>query len=195
MMTTARNIPSRPKGSHTIAVFCGSSVGNDPAYVDAARDLGRMIGEAGLNMVFGGGAIGLMGETARAVREAGQAVHGVLPDFLRHLEPPMTNGETLEITADLQERKRRMLEDANGFVILPGGLGTLDEFFEVITSAQLDVFAKPIVVLNTNGFYTPLKALLEHVVAQGFAKPRALELCHFAATPEEAVGALRKGLG
>jgi hypothetical protein len=107
----------------------------------------------------------------------------------------MTNGETLEITTDLQERKRRMLEEANGFVILAGGLGTLDEFFEVITSAQLEVFAKPIIVLNTNGFYTPLKALLEHVVAQGFAKASALELCRFAATVEDAMEALRKGLG
>lgn len=194
-MSSSRNIPSFPAGSRTIAVFCGSSVGNDPAFVAAARALGRLIGAAGMNMVFGGGAIGLMGEAAKAVREAGCPVHGVLPDFLRHLEPPMTNGETVEITTDLQERKRRMLEEADGFAILPGGLGTLDEFFEVLTSAQLGVFARPIVVLDTNGFYAPLKALLDHVVAQGFAKAENLALACFVATPEEAVEALRVGAG
>lgn len=177
-----------------IAVFCGSSHGDDPAYAEAARTLGRMIGEAGMAMVFGGGDIGLMGETARAVRAQGQAVRGILPDFLRHLEPPTVGGETVEIAADLQERKRRMLAQADGFVILPGGLGTLDEFFEVLTSVQLGVFAKPIVVLDTHGFYAPLKTLLEHVVKAGFAKADSLDLCRFVATPQQAVAAIRDGL-
>lgn len=194
-MSSPRNTPSFPAGSRSIAVFCGSSVGNDPVFVEAARTFGQLLGVAGMNMVFGGGAIGLMGEAAKAVRGTGRPVHGVLPDFLRHLEPPMTNGETVEITADLQERKRRMLDEADGFAILPGGLGTLDEFFEVITSAQLDVFAKPIVVLNTNGFYAPLEALLQHVIDQGFAKAQSRDLCRFVATPQQAVEALRAGLG
>ena len=195
-MTGPQNTPSGNAGSaaRTIGIFCGSSDGADPAYAAAATQLGRQLGEAGLAMVFGGGNIGLMGRTARAVREAGQPVHGVLPEFLRYLEPPMTKGETLEITPDLQERKRRMLALADGFVILPGGLGTLDEFFEVITSVQLDVFTKPIVVLDTDGFYAPLKALLEHVVERGFAKAENLALCRFVTTPEEAVAALQAGL-
>ncbi len=111
------------------------------------------------------------------MRETGQPVHGVLPDFLRHLEPPMTNGETVEITTDLQERKRRMLEEADGFVILPGGLGTLDEFFEVITSAQLDVFAKPIVVLDTNGFYAPLEGAAATCDRSGICQARSRAIC------------------
>ncbi len=196
MNRAATNPPGEAgRTARTIGIFCGSSDGADPAYAAAAMELGRRMGEAGLAMVFGGGNIGLMGRTARALREAGQPVHGVLPEFLRYLEPPMTNGETLEITPDLQERKRRMLALADGFAILPGGLGTLDEFFEVITSVQLDVFAKPIVVLDTDGFYAPLKALLEHVVERGFAKAENLALCRFVATPDEAVAALRAGLG
>lgn len=178
----------------TIGVFCGSSYGAHPAYEAAARELGTLIGQAGMEMVFGAGDIGLMGEAARAVRKAGRKVTGILPAFLRHLEPPLINGETVEITADLQERKRRMLALADAFVILPGGLGTLDEFFEVVTSAQLDVFSRPIVVIDTDGFYAPLKALLEHVVAHGFAKPESLDLCRFVATPGQAMAAIDEGL-
>lgn len=191
-MTPSANTPA--SGAATIGVFCGSSAGDDPAFLAEAAALGRLMGAAGMDMVFGGGAIGLMGETARAMREMGRPVHGVLPDFLRGLEPPMTNGETVEITADLQERKRRMLALADGFVILPGGLGTLDEFFEVITSVQLAVFAKPIVVLDTKNFYAPLKALLEHVARHGFVKAESLEACRFVATPQQAVEALQDGL-
>lgn len=179
--------PRRP----VICVFCGSSPGGDPAYAEAARKLGTMIAKTGMEMVFGGGAVGLMGETARAARNGGRTVTGILPEFLRHLEPPLTNGETVEITADLQERKRRMLALADAFVILPGGFGTLDEFFEVLTSAQLRVLDKPIIVVDTNGFYAPLKALLAHVVKAGFAKTENLALVHFAATPEDAIAQIR----
>ncbi len=179
----------------SVCVFCGSSHGSHKAYAEAAARLGRLLGEAGMNLVFGGGDIGLMGETARAVRAAGRRVTGILPEFLRYLEPPLTNGETLEIATDLQERKRRMLALADAFVILPGGLGTLDEFFEVITSAQLKVLPKPIVVLDTDGFYTPLRLLLEHVVKQGFAREEVLALCRFVPTADEAVAVLRAALG
>ena len=177
-----------------IGVFCGSSYGAHPAYEAAARELGTLIGRAGMEMVFGAGDIGLMGEAARAVRKAGRKVTGILPEFLRHLEPPLIDGERVRITADLQERKRHMLALADGFVVLPGGLGTLDEFFEVITSVQLGVFAKPIVVIDTDGFYAPLRALLEHVVRHGFAKPESLDLCRFVATPGQAMAVLREGL-
>ena len=195
-MTISDDTPAaqRKARTPTICIFCGSSYGSDPAYAGAARQMGTLIGEAGMDMAFGGGDIGLMGETARAVRKAGRKVTGILPEFLRHLEPPVIDGETVEIAADLQERKRRMLALADGFVILPGGLGTLDEFFEVVTSAQLHVFAKPIVVIDADGFYAPLKALLEHVVARGFAKPASLDLCRFVATPQEALTAIREGL-
>lgn len=191
------NGPESPQTARviTIGVFCGSSYGDSAAFEAAAREMGALMGKAGMAMVFGGGDIGLMGEAARAVRKAGQKVTGVLPQFLRHLEPPLINGEEVVISADLQERKRRMLADSDAFVILPGGLGTLDEFFEVVTSAQLGVLAKPVVVIDTDGFYAPLKALLEHVVAHGFAKPESLGLCRFVATPQEAMTALTAALG
>ena len=153
-----------------ICVFCGSSFGRDAAYAAAARRLGTLIGENGCDLVFGGGYVGLMGEVAHAAREAGAKVTGVLPEFLRHLEPPAENEETVILTPDLQKRKNLMLSMADAFVAMPGGLGTMDEFFEVITSAQLGVFRKPIVLLDTKGFFTALNALLEQIVAQGFAR-------------------------
>ena len=193
-MSTPVTPAAPPDRVLTVAVFCGSSPGSHLAYAEAAARLGRQIGEAGMNLVFGGGDVGLMGETARAVRATGRQVTGILPEFLRYLEPPLAKGEILEIATDLQERKRRMLALADAFVILPGGLGTLDEFFEVITSAQLKVLPKPIMVVDTDGFYAPLRALLEHVVHQGFAREEVLALCRFVPTAEEAVAALRVAL-
>jgi hypothetical protein len=175
-----------------VCVFCGSSHGRDTAYASAARRMGTLIGENGYDLVFGGGYVGLMGEVAHAAREAGAKVTGVLPEFLRYLEPPVENEEKVILTPDLQQRKNLMLSMADAFVALPGGLGTMDEFFEVITSAQLCVFAKPIVLLNTLGFFTALEALLEHIVAEGFARKGISELYHIASTPEEVIEALRR---
>ncbi|HWA88855.1 MAG TPA: TIGR00730 family Rossman fold protein [Rhizomicrobium sp.] len=174
---------TRPK----IGVFCGSSHGSDAAYTEAARRFGRLIGERGFDLVFGGGYIGLMGEVAHAAREAGAYVTGVLPDFLRHLEPPSRDTQRMLITDNLFERKRLMLELSDGFAVLPGGLGTYDEFFEVITAAQLDVFDKPIVLLDTKDVFAPLVALLDATIASGFAQPRVTSLYHRARTPEQAI--------
>ncbi len=174
----------------TICVFCGSSPGGNPAYAEAARRMGTLLGEAGFSLVFGAGNVGLMGETARAARDAGASVIGILPAFLRHLEPPLKSAEELIVTPDLQQRKARMLALARAFVILPGGLGTLDEYFEVVTSAQLGALGKPIVVVNTAGYYDPLKALLAHVVREGFAHADIERLQHFVATPEDAIARL-----
>ena len=133
------------KTKPVICVFCGSSYGADPQYAAAARALGRLIAERGFSLVFGGGGLGLMGETARAARDGGAPVPGVLPEFLRRIEQPPEWEKDLIITPDLQLRKTRMLAMADAFVVLPGGPGTMDEFFEVVTSAQLGVLAKPIV--------------------------------------------------
>jgi uncharacterized protein (TIGR00730 family) len=175
------------KKRHTICVFCGSSPGIDPRYAQAARELGRGIAEHGCALVFGGGDVGLMGETARAVRDGGAPVIGILPAFLRHLEPPLKSAEELIILPDLFQRKDRMIAMSDAFMLLPGGLGTLDEFFEVVTAAQLHVHAKPIVAVNVAGFFDPLRALMDHVIAQGFAQPSAKSLYHLADTPEAAL--------
>lgn len=169
-------------------MFCGSSPGIRPAYAQVARGLGRAIGEAGHTLVFGGGAVGLMGEVARSARSAGAPVIGILPAFLRGLEPPLKSAEELIVTPDLQSRKARMLALADAFVILPGGLGTLDEYFEVITTTQLRVHAKPIIVIDVENYFEPLRALLDRVVEQGFARASIASYHAFVATPEEAVG-------
>lgn len=177
-----------------VCVFCGSSPGASPAYARAARALGEALGEAGYGLIFGGGNVGLMGETARAARSAGTPeLIGILPNFLKGLEPPMPEGETVELTPTLQARKRRMLDLADAYVLLPGGFGTLDEFFEVLTEAQLGVHAKPIVLIDVDGYYAPLRALIEHVVAQGFARSASLSLCRFVPDVPAALVALAQG--
>ncbi|HEX4860240.1 MAG TPA: TIGR00730 family Rossman fold protein, partial [Rhizomicrobium sp.] len=112
-----------------ICVFCGSSPGADPAYARDARRFGALLAERGFDLVFGGGYVGLMGEVAHAARTGGAYVTGVLPDFLRHLEPPSHDAQRILVTPDLFERKKLMTSLSDGFAVLPGGLGTLDEFF------------------------------------------------------------------
>jgi len=178
-----------------ICVFCGSLHGTNPHYAEAARTLGRLIAERGFSLVFGGGGPGLMGETARAARDGGAPVTGIMPEFLRWVEQPPEWEKDLIVTPDLQERKTRMLAMADAFVVLPGGAGTMDEFFEVVTSASLGALAKPILVINTDGYFDPLDRLMNHIVREGFAKPALLSTYRIVATPEEAVDAIAHALG
>lgn len=178
-----------------ICVFCGSSFGADPDYAAAAKTLGRLIAERGFSLVFGGGGPGLMGVVARAVREGGAAVLGVLPDFLRWVERPPEWEQDIIITPDLQLRKTRMLALADAFVVLPGGAGTMDEFFEVVTSAQLRVLAKPIVLVNVKHYFDPLDRLMRHLVSEGFAKPAMLDFYATVESPAAAIEAVAKTLG
>ena len=179
----------------TICVFCGSSPGSDASHAVAARRFGTLIGTHGFSLLFGGGYVGLMGEVAHAARQAGAHVTGVLPEFLRHLEPPSRDAQKMIITGDLQERKRLMLAYSDAFAVLPGGLGTLDEFFEVVTSAQLHALDKPVVLLDVGGFFRPLEALLAHVVAKGFAGEKIASLYHRAVAPEDAIAHIERMLG
>ncbi|MGD0192609.1 MAG: TIGR00730 family Rossman fold protein [Rhizomicrobium sp.] len=171
----------------SICVFCGSSYGNDPAYAEAARDLGRLIGEGGHRLVFGGGTIGLMGEVARAARAAGADVIGVIPEFLKRPEIAFEGGTELIVAPTLQDRKTEMMERANAFVLLPGGLGTMDEYFEVITTAQLSQHRKPIVLIDVNGYFEPLRLLIDHLVSRGFVRPEARTMHASAATAADAL--------
>ncbi len=179
-----KNIPqNRP----AICVFCGSSFGTDPAFREAARALGAGIAQMGARMVFGGGSPGLMGETAKAAREGGTPVEGILPGFLRDVEPPLAEGETTEIVTDLFVRKQQMIARSDAFIVLPGGLGTYDEFFEVLTAAQLGVHAKPIVLVNVKGYFNALDALIRDTVKTGFAAQSVLTLYHLTDSPENAL--------
>jgi uncharacterized protein (TIGR00730 family) len=180
---------------HAICVFCGSSRGRDPAHADAARQLGGLIGRSGYKLVFGGGNVGLMGDVARAAREAGAPIVGIIPAFLRGSEPPLDSAEQLIVTPDLQERKARMLALADAFVILPGGLGTLDEFFEVVTATRLDVHAKPVIIVDVGEYFAPLRALLDQVVDHEFAGGEIVSYQEFVATPADAMDRIRILLG
>jgi len=174
-----------------ICVFCGSSHGAKPAYSEAAKRLGTLIGRRGYNMVFGGGKNGLMGDVATAAHAAGAKVLGVLPDFLRKIEIPLAEeSEELVIVPDMQIRKQMMLENSAAFVVLPGGLGTLDELFEVLSISQLKAHDKPIVIVDTEGFFEPLWPVLKRIVHEGFALRSIDTLYHVVRTPEEALDKL-----
>jgi uncharacterized protein (TIGR00730 family) len=177
-----------------ICVFCGASFGNHPRFREAAEAMGTGIAAAGYSLVFGGGGPGLMGVVARAAQAGGAAVQGIIPVFLQNLEPPISAEEKLIVTPHIQERKALMLQMSDAFVVLPGGLGTFDEFFEVATEAQLGVHKKPIIVVNVNGYYNALDAMLRSIVETGFAKDMILRLYHLADGPDDALKILADAL-
>jgi uncharacterized protein (TIGR00730 family) len=170
-----------------ICVFCGASFGNDPKFRQAAEALGTGLAKMGCSLVFGGGNQGLMGVVAKAVQAGGQVVQGIIPAFLQALEPPISAEEKLIVTPHMQERKAVMLQMSDAFIVLPGGLGTFDEFFEVATEAQLGVHKKAIIVVNVNGYFNNLDAMLHATVAAGFARDTILKLYHLADGPEDAL--------
>jgi uncharacterized protein (TIGR00730 family) len=176
-----------PANRQAICVFCGSSHGADPIYTEAARQFGAAMPREGFDLVFGGGGVGLMGEVALAVSQGGGKVLGIIPGFLRHLEPPLEIASEIVITDTMNTRKARMFAAADAFAILPGGIGTLDEFAEVLTGAQLRQHSKPIVLVNIKDYFAPLIALLNHFVAQGFAGAGINSLYQVAPTVEDAM--------
>ena len=177
-----------------ICVFCGASFGNDPEFRKAAEVLGAGLARAGYSLVFGGGGLGLMGVVAKAVQDGGQPVQGIIPAFLQNLEPPISEEEKLIVTPHIQERKALMLQMSDAFVVLPGGLGTFDEFFEVATEAQLGVHKKPIIVVNVKGYFNGLDAMLRAIVESGFAKDMIFKLYHLADGPDDALKILADSL-
>jgi uncharacterized protein (TIGR00730 family) len=154
-----------------VCVFCGSSAGLDPEFTRQARELGKGLARRGLGMVYGGGRRGLMGQAADAALEAGGRVTGVIPRALVDLELAHTGLSSLEVVSSMHERKARMAALSDAFIALPGGYGTLEEFFEVITWAQLGLHAKPLALLNTAGYYDGLLGFMEKAVDQGFIGP------------------------
>jgi len=155
--------------SKSVCVYCGSRDGADVAYADAAQTTGQMLARNGWRLVYGAGDVGLMGRVARAVQDAGGQTFGVIPTHLMDLEVGKRDLDTFVITETMHERKKVMFMNADAVVVLPGGAGSLDEFFEALTWRQLGLHEKPIILLNIDGFWDPLTDLLQHVVDEGFA--------------------------
>lgn len=154
-----------------VCVYCGSAGAVDEQYREAARELGARLAQAGLELVFGGGRIGLMGIIADAALAAGGRVVGIIPGLLRDAELAHGGVTELVIAGSMHDRKRLMAERADAFAVLPGGIGTLDETFEILTWRQLGLHDKPIFVVDVAGYWQPLRELFDHLVAQGFARP------------------------
>ncbi len=157
----------------SICVYCGSNKGGDPAYAAEAARLGGLMAEAGVRLVFGGGRVGIMGILADAVLAGGGEVTGIIPKHLSRVEVAHAELTEIIVTDSMHSRKQKMFERSDGFAVLPGGLGTLDETFEIITWKQLGLHDKPIVLVDSGGFWRPLLDLVDHVIDQGFAKPAA----------------------
>jgi uncharacterized protein (TIGR00730 family) len=153
-----------------ICVYCGSSPGTSPAFLQSARDFGKILAENGIGLVYGGGGDGMMGEVASAVLKHGGEVHGIIPEFLVKREHAHKQVQDLIVTNDMHERKAKMFEMADAFVALPGGIGTLEELVEQLTWAQLGRHRKPVLVANIEGFWEPLCALLDHMRALNFIR-------------------------
>ncbi len=155
----------------TVCVYCGSGPGTNPRFVAAAEGLGRIFAENNIRLVYGGGAVGLMGAIARSVLDHGGAVTGIIPDFLRARENALTRVQEMIVTPDMHERKRLMFERSDAYVALPGGVGTLEELVEMMTWQQLGRHTKPILLANIDGFWEPLLALLAHMRNAEFIRP------------------------
>jgi hypothetical protein len=159
-----------------VCVFCGSATGVNPVYAEVARELGRELTARKIGLVYGGGRIGLMGQVAGAVIDNGGTVVGVIPHSLALKEIAQEDCTELIVVNTMHERKALMADRSDAFVALPGGYGTCDELFEIITWAQLGIHRKPVALLNVNGFFTPLLAWLDHIVAEGLLRQKHRDL-------------------
>lgn len=158
-----------------VAVYCGARVGTSPRFAEVARELGDGLARKGIGVIYGGASRGLMGVLADAALAAGGEVIGVLPRSLGHREIAHTNLSDLHIVETMHERKARIVDLSDAFAVLPGGIGTLDEFFEAFTWAQIGIHSKPIALMDVDGFYQPLLAHLRNTVTAGFLSPERLE--------------------
>lgn len=153
----------------SICIYCGARDGAAPAYAKAAEETGALLGRAGWRLVYGAGDVGLMGRVARAAQRAGAPTLGVIPTHLVQMEVGKHDLDAFIVTETMHERKKVMFMNCDAVVVLPGGAGTLDEFFEVLTWRQIGLHDKPIFLLDVDGYWQPLRTLIDHVIAQGFA--------------------------
>lgn len=177
---------------NSICVFCGSKSGSDPQYHESAQELGRLLAERNITLVYGGGSVGLMGIIADAVLAAGGKVIGVIPRQLATRELLHPGVEEMHVVEDMHTRKAKMAEFSDAFIAMPGGFGTLEELFEVVSWVQLGIYLKAIGLLNTSGFYDPLLNLVEHCIDTEFIKPKYRDLIIADETPATLVDHLEK---
>jgi hypothetical protein len=177
-MPDRSDLADRDGRGRRLCVFCGSTPGHDPAYAEATRAVGKSLVAHGYGLVYGGGGIGLMGELASAVLDAGGEVVGVIPRHLYEAERAHRGVTDLRVVDTMHERKAAMADLSDGFVGLPGGIGTYEELFEALTWAQLGIHAKPVGLVDVGGFFTPLLAFLDQVVATGFLRPEHRAMLH-----------------
>ena len=175
-----------------VTVFCGSSSGEEPSYVEAATAFGAAIAKRGLGLVYGGGSLGMMGAVARAVLRGGGPAIGVIPRFLTDKETPLEGLTELHIVESMHERKTKMAELGDAFAALPGGVGTFEELFEILTWSQLGIHAKPIAVLRVGQYFDPLLALMDGSVDAGFLRPLDRPRLLDADTPEALLDVLER---
>ena len=181
-------MPNSPR--HSVCVYCGSRSGRNPAYRSAAETLGTGLARAGHRLVYGAGDVGLMGTVASAAMARGGETLGVIPKHLVDWEIAKDGLSQFVVTETMHERKKVMFMNAGAVVVLPGGAGSLDEFFEVLTWAQLGLHAKPILLLNVEGYWDPLRALVSHVIEEGFADPSLAELFSVSMSAEDTLARL-----
>jgi uncharacterized protein (TIGR00730 family) len=170
-----------------VCVFCASAAGAHPRYIEAATELGRRIAERGYGLLYGGATVGAMGAVADAALARGGAVVGVIPEVIREREIDHKGLTEQHVVATMHERKAMLSSRADAFVALPGGYGTMDEFIEIVTWAQLRIHARPCVLVNVGGFYDGLLAFLDHTVREGFIAPENRGLVQIARDPEDAL--------
>ena len=180
--------------ARSVCVFCGARSGLQPVFEEQARAVGQMLADHHWRLVYGAGDIGLMGAVANAAQAAGGKTFGVIPEHLMQTEIGKADLSELVVTETMHERKELMYKNSNAIIVLPGGAGTLDEFFEVLTWRQLGLHEKPIFLLNTEDFWQPLIQMLGHVIAEGFAEASVLDYVQVVSSVKELSVALRKSL-
>ncbi len=177
---------------HSVCVYCGSSSGVSEKYTQIAKEIATALAQRKLRIVYGGGHVGLMGAVADAALQAGTEVIGIIPEHIKAKEVQHTGLTKLHVVADMHTRKRMMVENSDAFIILPGGLGTLDETFEILTWKKLSLHNKPIIIFNLDGFWDPLLALIDQIVVQGFATPSDQALFKVATTVDGVIEILEQ---
>ncbi len=181
-----------PGNLSSVGVYCASSLGADPAFAEAAESLGRVLARRDIRLIYGGGRVGLMGVLADAVLAEGGVVHGVITRALKDKEVAHLGLTTLQVVTTMHERKAVMADQSDAFVMLPGGFGTLDEFFDVLAWSQLGLHLKPCGILNVNGFFDPLLELFESAARQRLLRPEHRDMVVIESDPESMIGRLSR---